>query len=304
MTFLNDMFDKREPPISDSSRKLYISNLKKLNDGNEPENFNFLKDDKNIYAKIEHLKPTTQRSYIIAICSVLANEPSQKRIYNKYYKVLMQMNNDLKNNTTKSETQKENWVTADDIHKLDDVLTSQIKKIRVSTITKKDYNIILAYMVFSLFTKTAPRRNIDYTLMKLSTDMTDKKFNYLDLKNKRFIFNNYKTNKTYKEVKLDIPDGLFAVIKFYLRFHPQRNKLKNKNHDIYFLVDFKNNHLDNSNDITKILNKVFKKNVGASLLRNMYLTHKYGDVIEELKLDTQDMSTSVGTAMNNYIKTD
>ena len=304
MTLLNDMFDKRESPISESSRKLYISNLKKLNDGNEPENFNFLKDDKKVYSKIEHLKPTTQRSYIIAICSVLANEPSQKRMYNKYYKVLMQMNNDLKNNTTKSETQKKNWVTADDINKIDEQFTNQIKKIRVSTITKKDYNIILAYIVFSLFTKTAPRRNIDYTLMKISTDMSDKKFNYLDLQNKLFIFNSYKTQKTYKEVKVDIPDGLFAVIMFYLKFHPQRNKIKNKKHDIFFLIDYKNNNLDNSNDITKILNKVFKKNVGASMLRNMYLTNKYGDMVEELKSDTRDMSTSVETAMTNYIKED
>jgi len=62
--------------------------------------------------------------------------------------------------------------------------------------------------------------------------------------------------------------------------------------------------LDNSNDITKILNKVFKKNVGASMLRNMYLTNKYGDVIDNLKDDVKNMSTSVGTAMTNYIKED
>ena len=140
--------------------------------------------------------------------------------------------------------------------------------------------------------------------MKISTDMSDNKFNYLDLQNKLFVFNNYKTQKTYKEVKVAIPDGLFAVIKFYLKFHPQRNKLKNKKHDVFFLIDYKNNNLDNSNDITKILNKVFKKNVGSSLLRNAYLSHKYGNMVEELKLDTKAMSTSVGTAMTNYIKED
>jgi hypothetical protein len=132
--------------------------------------------------------------------------------------------------------------------------------------------------------------------------MTDTDFNYLDIPNKKFIFNNYKTQKTYKQISVDIPDGLMAAINVYLRFHPYRLKLKNKKHDIYFLVDAKGNHLSHSNDITKILNKAFGKNVGASMLRNMYLTHKYGDVIEDLKQDTKDMSTSVGTAMNNYIK--
>ena len=36
----------------------------------------------------------------------------------------------------------------------------------------------------------------------------------------------------------------------------------------------------------------------------IYLSNKYGDMVEELKLDTKAMSTSVGTAMTNYIKQD
>ena len=34
----------------------------------------------------------------------------------------------------------------------------------------------------------------------------------------------------------------------------------------------------------------------------MYLTNKYGDMVEELKEDTKAMSTCVNTAMNNYIR--
>jgi hypothetical protein len=40
------------------------------------------------------------------------------------------------------------------------------------------------------------------------------------------------------------------------------------------------------------------------MLRNMYLTNKYGDMMGELKNDVLDMSTSIGTAMDNYIKQD
>jgi hypothetical protein len=36
----------------------------------------------------------------------------------------------------------------------------------------------------------------------------------------------------------------------------------------------------------------------------MYLTNKYGDVIEDLKEDTKAMSTSVNVAMTTYIKQD
>ncbi len=39
MTFLNKLFDKRPTQISEPSRKLYISNIKKLKNGNEPTDF-------------------------------------------------------------------------------------------------------------------------------------------------------------------------------------------------------------------------------------------------------------------------
>jgi hypothetical protein len=38
------------------------------------------------------------------------------------------------------------------------------------------------------------------------------------------------------------------------------------------------------------------------MLRNIFLTDKYSGVIDELKKDTNAMSTSVNTALNNYIK--
>ena len=46
---------------------------------------------------------------------------------------------------------------------------------------KEDYLNLLNYMVLSLYTLHAPRRNIDYSLMKISNDMSDDKFNYLDM---------------------------------------------------------------------------------------------------------------------------
>ena len=51
-----------------------------------------------------------------------------------------------------------------------------------------------------------------------------------------------------------------------------------------------------------ILNKIFNKKIGSSMLRNMYLTNKYGKIMKEMKDDVKDMSTSVEVAMNNYIK--
>ena len=81
----------------------------------------------------------------------------------------------------------------------------------------------------------APRRNIDYSLMKISNNMSDHKFNYLDIDKKKFIFNNYKTNGTYNSVVIKIEDELMQVISLYLSNHPEKSKLKNKTYNIHFL---------------------------------------------------------------------
>jgi hypothetical protein len=143
--------------------------------------------------------------------------------------------------------------------------------------------------------------------MKISTDTDDDNYNYLvmDKKNNyKFVLNKYKTDKKYHSVEIDVPDTLKEVIQLYLKYHPLKGELKNKEYDIPFLVDDKGKALKNSTEITKILNKIFGKKISSSLLRNIFLTDKYSDIVEELKKDTQAMSTSVDTALNNYIKQD
>ena len=38
------------------------------------------------------------------------------------------------------------------------------------------------------------------------------------------------------------------------------------------------------------------------MFRNMYLSNKYGDMVDELKSDTKEMGTSVDVALSTYIK--
>ena len=38
------------------------------------------------------------------------------------------------------------------------------------------------------------------------------------------------------------------------------------------------------------------------MFRNMYLSNKYGDMVDELNSDTKEMGTSVDVALSTYIK--
>ena len=93
----------------------------------------------------------------------------------------------------------------------------------------------LNYMVLSLYTLHAPRCNIDYSLMKISNNMKDYKFNYLDMDKQQFIFNNYKTQGKYNSIVVPTEDDLMKVISLYLSNHPEKSKLKNKTYNIHLL---------------------------------------------------------------------
>jgi hypothetical protein len=49
--------------------------------------------------------------------------------------------------------------------------------------------------------------------------------------------------------------------------------------------------------MTNRLNKIFDKKVSSSMLRKLFLTSKYGSIINELEEDTKNMGTSVGTSV-------
>jgi hypothetical protein len=161
-------------------------------------------------------------------------------------------------------------------------------------------------MVLSLFVLQPPRRCLDFIKMKIInqySDELDKDYNYLDIKDKKFYFNNFKTAKTYKQQIIDINDELYNVILQYIKYHPLNKELKKKTANIPFLVRPDGDAYINSNTITRILNKIFDKKISVSMMRNIYLTDKYADDNKEKKADAKAMGTSLNMLDNNYIKT-
>jgi len=309
---MEDIIDKAlsNRQLSEQSLNLYKRNLTKLNKNKPIKNFNFLKNKEEILGVIKDLKPTTQRSYIISVCSVLRDNAKYKKLYLEYFDLLKQSNNDLKVNTDKSEAQKENWISSEEIDniyetKKKDILDKIGNKRKIDTSL---FDELTNFLILSLYTLIQPRRNKDYALMKLSHNKEDDNFNYvtMDKKTKKamFILNKYKTDKKYHSVEIDIPNTLKEILILYLKFHPHRNQLQEPNYDFHLLVDKQGEPFKNSTEITKRLNKIFDKKISSSLLRNIYLTGKYSGVMEELQKDTKAMATSVSTAMNNYINQD
>ena len=282
--------------LTQSSLDSYKAKLNKLNDNKPIKNLNFLNNIENIKDKIKHFKKNTIRNYFIAICSILkcylTNNKTKKieTLYNEYSKILDNYNNELRDQTAITDTEKENWINKNQLDEVYNDLKSNHKN------NKQSFQ---DYLLLSLYYLQPPRRNRDYQLLKISTkynDMLSNEFNYLDMKKKKFIFNNYKTAKKYNKQEVDINDELYQILLSYLKYF----KLKDGD---FLLNNIKNNQpYTNTNAITLLLNRIFKKKIGASLLRKLYLTEKYGDNAEELKKDMTAMGSSVDVATHNYIK--
>ena len=218
---------------------------------------------------------------------------SDKKLYAKYYIHLEALNKEMKTNTTKSEKQVDNWLSQDLIKQKQVEYMKYLPKKSKKELTETEYDNLLHLLILSLYTLIPPRRILDYIGMMITDD--DKANTY----NKSiFTFRNYKTAGTYKTQIEVVPKELNDIIKVYLKYKPKND---------YFLSFYDGKPMNHSNQITRILNKIFSedgKKISVNMLRNIFLTDKFSPAIKEMEQIASQMGTSVGMIKDNYAKQD
>jgi len=292
-----------EKGLSENSVKMYLRNLEKLNDSKPFKNLNFLKKPEAVIEKLKDKKDNTKRSYLISIVSVLGVLEKDSPLYKTYHKLMLDKNDEIKSKPTveMSDTQDKNWKKWDEVLKDFKELEKSALEIKSKSIGKSEFNKILSALVAGLYIYQEPRRNMDYQkMMKVKKYDTTSKLpsdvNYIDDNN--FIFNVYKTSKKHGQKKIPISQELKPLLKLYYKYSgtPKKSPLP-------FLIDDGGKPLDSVNSITRILNKVFNKKIGSSMLRHIYITHKFGDKVQEMKETADNMGHTVET-QKEYIKDD
>ena len=116
--------------------------------------------------------------------------------------------------------------------------------------------------------------------------------NYIN-KNK-FIFNKYKTAKTYGKQELEIPQQLKNILNRWIAINTSDYLLRDKN----------GNNMT-STKLNQYMNRIFGgKKIAVNAMRHTYLTDKYKKTSEENKQLANDMS-AMGSSSNmedTYIK--
>jgi len=289
----NHIKEKR-PNISNTSLKTYESILRNLyerifkDDDEKTYNLTRFDDSKTVIKYLKNL-PANKRKTILSALVVITD--------NKDYRELML--DDIKEynkeeaKQKKTETQEENWVEKVDIDNLYSTLRHNASLLyKKNDLSASDYQDIQNYIILSLFGGfyIPPRRSKDYVNFKIKN--IDKGHDNFINKN-FFVFNSYKTAKTYGQQQVEIPKELKTILNKWIKINPTE----------FLLFDISYKPLSNVK-LNQRLNKLFGKKVGVNMMRKSYLSDKYGDLIDkknELAIDMKLMGSS-NLQENIYIK--
>ena len=289
---LKEELKKLRPNLSDGSIKTYSSILrnlhKKVFENQEIEKSNF-NESKRV---LEHLKdmPPNKRKTILSALVVLTDKDEYRNVMNGD---VSDYNEEIQKQE-KSVTQRENWIETDEIREVFNRLENDAKILfKKQNKTNADIQQIQNYIIVSLLGGIfiPPRRSLDYCSMKIKNINKDED-NYIN-KNK-FVFNRYKTAKTYGQQDLEIPQQLKNILNRWIAIN-----------DGEYLLRDKNGNQMTSTKLNQYMNRIFGgKKIAVNSMRHTYLTDKYKQTSEENKKLAKDMA-EMGSSTNmadTYIK--
>jgi hypothetical protein len=290
MPSIKEYIKQKRPTLSDSSITTYSSILrslyKKLYDDEE---IDFDKFDNSVHV-LDYLKdlPPNKRKTILSALVVITNNK-------KYREQMVDDVRDYNKEISKQEmtdSQRENWVSQTDVSSLfNDLKKSAGLIYKKQSLSNSDLQILQNFIIIALFHLIPPRRSKDYVDFKIK-NIDKEKDNYMD--KGKFIFNSYKTSKTYGRQEVPIPRELTTII----------NKWSKVNPTDYLLFDVNMNPLT-SVKLNQRFNRIFDgKKIAVNSLRHSYLTEKFGDTIQQKKKisDTMADMGSSASQLTTYVK--
>lgn len=305
-TFKKYIQDKR-PSLSKSSVNTYGSILRSLHrqlKGTDDVNPDLFESSQDI---LEHLKdvPPSKRKTVLSALVIVTDGDVQK----KYRELMM---DDIGNHRKEIEQQQKtpqqeaNWVTRDEIDKKYKQYEKQANALlKKGELSNKEIQQYQQYIILALLSgkHIVPRRAKDYVDMKIRGNIDKDKDNYIDTKNKKLVFNSYKTAKTYGQQTVQLPVKLKNILNKWILVNPSD----------YLLIDSNMHPLggpdQSANGAVKLnqrLGRIFDKKAGVNIMRHSYLTDKFGDTIQRNKQIEATMAQmgSSPAMLTTYVKDD
>jgi len=291
MLTIKVVLKNNRPNLSDSSLKTYnslLTNLYKKVYGDEDMELEKFNNTDKFINELKDIDPIRRKTYLAALVVLTTNDVYQDQMMEDIQKSKQQIYSQEKN-----DKQKDSWIDTEEVFKIYETLKERaIKLYRKRNKNMDDYQDIQNFIILSLLSGIfiPPRRLKDYVDFKIK-DVDDTKDNFMDKKG--FVFNSYKTQKSYRRQNIIIPKELRMIINKWIKCNPTE----------YLLYDTNENKLS-SVQLVQRLNKIFNNKISVNQLRHTYMTDKYSDTSESNKKMAQDfimMGSSIAQE-NVYIK--
>ena len=291
---LGDLIKEKRPKLSVSSLKTYKSILTNLYRKCFPDDDEIdLKKFDDEKCIMEHLKDivfSKRKTILAALVVITGNKEYTKMMssdINEYNKEQLLQKKDGKF---------ENMIEISDVEKVMKELEKATKPLfKKENLDMKDYQKIQDYVLLALTSGIyqAPRRSLDW-VMKVK-DYDAEKDNYVDMKKKKFVFNNFKTKSSKGQQIIEIPKPLLSILKKWIA-------ILQSDMD-YLLFDGKGGAITPS-QITHRLNNIFGKPISTSLLRHIYISSKFSGInLKDLSDTANAMGQSSVFTTLTYVKT-
>jgi len=290
---IKDEIIKLKPNISVSSVNTYNSILKNLHKNVFKDIDIDLKNFEKtapIISYLKDLEPRKRKTILASLVVITDN----KRYRDQMLKDIEEYRAD-ESKQIKSDKQNDSWLDTSEINDIFNDMSTNVnilykKKVKSMSDLQDIQNYIIMCVLSGIF--IPPRRSKDYVDFKIRN--IDKDIdNYID--KKYFVFNSYKTAKTYQRQEIAIPPELLKILNKWIKINPTD----------YLLFDSNSKKLSNVK-LTQRLNKIFGKKASVNQLRHSYLSDKYQDTIK-LNNDMADDMAAMGSSRHQekiYIKKD
>ena len=311
--------------LAQASKNLYVSNLNSLkkilqekkdepiqNEVEEllPDFVDFDKMKELLEDKMPN--PLSRKTYFSAIITVLETMEKDNQMVkdslSKYEKERVAIDLVYKKERMEGKLhkkQKENCCSKKDIEDLLNRLNQELK-------VKEDkdkftfFILLKTYLTYPMRNELATIKLVDIMDFTENEDEKYNKGNWLVRMTKatakypyfKFVFNEYKTDKTYGQRQMDLP---LALRKIYHTYITTYNILEDS--QIYTLKSGKDmTQLNLTKFLTRHFQKYLNKNISTTLLRKIYYGSKYDkETLQNLSEDAANAGHSPATAMSIYV---
>ena len=261
INYMENKLKKDNPTLEQSTIKLYLThyiNVSKLLEKKPNSRWLMNSDPNKILIELKkHYSPSTLSPILTALFKILYAYGEDK-LAEKYVKIKQSL--PKKKENTKTQRQKDNWITKKEVEEF----VKKLEKKAKESGNEIDYRQYLTLLIMFHH----PLRNDLAGLLLTNKDLGKDK-NYYNYKTGTITLNKYKTSKTYGQKKIKLNKEVKKDVNEYL----SANDFKQK----YLIQNNKGEELTNSalsKMLIRLFEKEFKKKIGSQMLRHILLDNE------------------------------